>query len=356
MGGAGLCAPVQPLIISTTGMKQTLKRFYTLANHYPSPHNGQPIRLKQTADDTFELYFDRNRGLQASDVSFIFSFVSMGVFVEHLSLVAGALGHGFSYKLQLPSEKALRGDGTVRFATCTLAWDSKPADDALRDTLLFRQTSRKKYVSGIPEAIAHSAEEIADAEGMSLHKLNPAQASQAIWLNQRAVFDDMFDDATRRELDHWLRYTHAQKTAMKDGLAYDCMELNGTAMRLIVSYPDILRLPGLSKVLRSYYLRTMKDDSDVFYMMAPFGTEQASFNVGLVIMRIWRLMAENGLYLHPFGTIMSNHAAHEDFLGLAGERHESRERSYLVFIFRGGVSQVPVRSERIPCDKHLVME
>jgi hypothetical protein len=134
------------------------------------------------------------------------------------------------------------------------------------------------------------------------------------------------------------------------------MELNGRAMKLIVNHPGILRLPGLSGLLRSYYLRTMKDKSDVLYMMAPFGTERASFDVGIVIMRIWRLIAENGLYLHPFGTIMSNHAAHKDFLRLAGESHESRQHSYLVFIFRCGASEPPVRSERIPYTKHLVME
>ncbi len=63
-----------------------IKNFLDLANLYPSPHNGQPIALHQINDNSFELYFCRERGLQAAEVSLLFSYVTMGVFVEHLGL------------------------------------------------------------------------------------------------------------------------------------------------------------------------------------------------------------------------------------------------------------------------------
>lgn len=334
---------------------QTVDDLLELANLYPSPHNGQPIRLKQTGRDSFDIYFEKRRGLQAADISYIFSFVSMGVFVEHMSLCAKALGHGFGFETDLPKERDLRGEGIVRFATCRLEWNARKPDDGLRKTLRFRQTSRKKYDEGASRELADETIRIARDARMELVRLSDTRARQAVWLNQRAVFDDMSDEPVRRELDHWLRYTKREKESKRDGLSYDCMELNGRLMKYIVAHPGILEAPGISRFLRQYYLRTMSDASDVFYMMAPFATEKQAFEVGIVIMKIWKTIAARGLYLHPFGTIMSNARAHKDFLELAGVKDESRPDSYLVFIYRCGRSEPPVRSLRIPYGNHLLL-
>ncbi len=336
--------------------KQDVNDLLGLANLYPSPHNGQPIRLKQTGPDSFEAYFEKSRGLRAADISYIFSFVSMGVFVEHMSLCAQALGHGFNYKLHLPQESDLRSSGLAKFATCYLKWGAGKPNDRLLDTIGFRQTSRKKYKEGVSRKLAEEMTGIAADESMDLEQLSGKQARQAIWLNQRAVFNDMFDEPVRQELDHWLRYTRQEKENHKDGLSYDCMELNGKLMKRIVARPGILRMPVISRVIKQYYLRTMSDSSDVFYMLAPFASEKQAFTIGTVIMRIWKTVAEEGCYLHPFGTIMSNHAAHKDFLEMAGVKDESRAGRYLVFIYRCGKSERPVRSLRLPYKEHLLME
>lgn len=54
---------------ASTAMKHTtptIEALIELANHYPSPHNGQPIELKQITDSTFTLCFQKERGLQAA--------------------------------------------------------------------------------------------------------------------------------------------------------------------------------------------------------------------------------------------------------------------------------------------------
>jgi hypothetical protein len=325
-----------------------------LANRYPSPHNGQPIELKAVGDNRFELYFQKERGLQAAEVSFLFSYVTMGVFMYHLSLCARALGHGMRYDLDLPPVANLHGAGEAKFATCTIDFGLHAPDEELRSTILFRQTSRRKYFEGLNDTLSNRTIEIATEMGMRLVKMNRPDTHQAIWLNQRAVFDDMFDDAVRHELDHWLRYSEAEKEAKRDGLAYDCMELNGRAMRFIVRHYKILRMPGVSTLLKRYYLRTMSDNSDAFYLQTPFSTEQEAFNVGLAVMKIWHAIAAEGYYLHPFGTIMSNLAAHQDFLRLAHIEHEDKRENFLVFIYRAGKSEKPHSSLRIPVNDHLL--
>ncbi len=333
---------------------QTVLDYFDLANHYPSPHNGQPIEVRQLDPQNYALYFRKDRGLQAAEVSFLFSYVTMGVFIHHLSLCAKALGHSFEYKLELPPLQSLKGDGSVKFADITLGFDVTSPDTALRDTILFRQTSRKKYSEGLNQALSDHTIALASTKHLQLVKLDRAGTHQAIWLNQRAVFDDMFDDAVRHELNHWLRYSKAEKEAKKDGLAYDCMELNGRAMKFIIKHYKILRMPGVSGLLKKYYLRTMSDNSDAYYMLTPFSSEQEAFDVGVAVMQIWEAIAAEGYYLHPFGTIMSNVAAHNDFLKLAGIEHEDRHKNFLVFIYRAGKSEKPNASLRLPIKDHLL--
>lgn len=336
--------------------KEIIKKLLLLLNRYPSPHNGQPVRLQRIDDNTFDIYFDKNRGLQSTEISYIFSFVSIGVFIEHMQLSAQALGHSVAYQLTLPSREELRGKGLVKVGSCRFEWNTQRPNEIMYSTLMFRQTSRKKYFQGVDERLVSQMTEIATDKGMSLTKLNLDQAKQAIWLNQRAIFDDMFDEAVRKELDHWLRYSKAEKISKGDGLAYDCMEMNGKVIKYIVSHPQILQAPIINKFIQQYYLRTMKDKSDVLYMMAPFATEQDAFEVGVAIMKLWFIVAEQGYYLHPFGTIMSNEQAHADFLKLAQVSKESVRTNYLVFIFRCGKSESPVPSFRIPIEKHLILE
>jgi hypothetical protein len=71
-------------------------------------------------------------------------------------------------------------------------------------------------------------------------------------------------------------------------------------------------------------------------------------------MQIWQAIAAKGYYLHPFGTIMSNGAAHDDFLKLAQIAHEDVRENFLVFIYRAGTSEPPHASLRIPVADHLL--
>ena len=333
---------------------QKLRDLLELANHYPSPHNGQPIEMQQLSDNEFKLLFARERGLQAAEVSYLFSYVTMGVFIEHFLQCAKALGHSLVYELSLPSLESIKGAGPVSFAFCKIKFNTAAPDQDLHNTLLFRQTSRKKYSAGLDDELTYASIEIATKKQMKLVKLNRADTHQAIWLNQRAVFDDMFDDAVRHELNHWLRYSKSEKESKQDGLAFDCMELNGSAMKFIIKHYKILRMPGISSLLKKYYLRTMSDDSDAFYMLTPFSTEREAFDVGMVVMQVWLIIAAKGYYLHPFGTIMSNIAAHDDFLKLARIKHEDVHENFLVFIYRAGKSEPPHASLRIPIKQHLL--
>lgn len=328
-------------------MNEREQAFFELVRTYPSPHNGQPMVLQRKSNTEFKVFFQTNRGLSATPISYLFSFVTIGVFFEHIEACAAALGHKITSHVNLPNVDDMGVEGSELFCgTIVLGWGEKKPDSNVYDALKFRQTSRKKYSSGLSETEMEHLHTLT-SKGQKLVVLDDAKAHQTIWLNQRAVFDDMFDDAVRTELSKWLRTSHDEKMTKKDGLSYDCMELSGGALSFILKHYKVLRWPVVSSLLKQYYLRTMKDNSTVGYMATPFMKEADGLEIGRTVMKLWLDLSKHGAYLHPFGTIVSNLQAHKDFAELVGLDDEQREKNYVTFIFRAGRSDPPVRSERL---------
>ena len=328
---------------------------FELIRTYPSPHNGQPMVMQRGAGgNSYTVFFQTDRGLGATPISHLFSFVTIGVFFEHVQACAKALGHAIEADVQLPKVADMAVPGReLACGSLRLRWGEGAEDTTLAEAIRFRQTSRKKYAHGLSDDEKQELLGLLEGASQRLEYLTDSQARQVIWLNQRAVFDDMFDDAVREELRHWLRTSQGEKLSKKDGLSYDCMELSGASLRFALDHYKVLHWPVVAPLLKSYYLRTMRDDSTVGYMTAPFVSEQQSYEVGRAIMRIWLQLSRNHKYIHPFGTIVSNTAAHQDFLKIAGITNESREDNYVTFIFRAGSSEAPVRSERLGMEHFL---
>jgi hypothetical protein len=334
-------------------MNEDQHNFFELVRTYPSPHNGQPMVLERLNDSTFRILFETDRGLSATPISHLFSFVTVGVFTRHIELCADALGHTTSLELSLPPLDSMAKPGrSLECGVITIKWNSKAPDDNVKSALEFRQTSRKKYSKGLSSELQEKLINLTDTTPLQLKFVSPKLATDVIWLNQRAVFDDMFDGPVRKELAHWLRTSHAEKIEKKDGLSYDCMEMNGPLLRFILKHYRILRWPVVSKVLQSYYTRTMSDSSTVGYVEAPFETPNDSYMVGRLVTEIWHELSKQQYYLHPFGTVVSNNAAHADFLQLLHASDEQRSKNYVTFIFRAGHSATPHASERLPME-HL---
>jgi len=330
-----------------------LTQLLDLANNYPSPHNGQPMQLRSREDGVLEAYFATERGLTATPISYLFSFVSIGVFIRHFERCAEALGHTLAVQLQLPKQEQMAGPGVLKCAEITVQYATHEPDTKLQQVIIKRQTSRKKYTAGLTADEEEQVKSIANDHDIAAEFVNTKQARQVIWLNQRAVFDDMFDPKVRAELDHWLRYSAQEKHMKKDGLAYDCMELSGAAMRFSVRHYKVLHWPVVAPLLQRYYLRTMQDDSSVGYFTSAFQTEEEAYRIGECIIDVWLMLTGHGQYLHPFGTVVSNDRAHHDFAQLVGLHNENRDKNYVVFIFRAGASAKPVESDRLPVTEHL---
>jgi hypothetical protein len=330
------------------------KHFIELLNRYPSPHNGQPMILEPMQDGKHDVYFDTSRGLTATPISNLFSFVTVGVFFRYVELCAAAAGLKVSSDIALPKVDEMGTGKRLSCGSFRIEQSSVNPDTELATALEFRQTSRKKYDEGLTAEEQAALTSVGSGESTRLMFLNHADSMKAVWLNQRAVFDDMFDTSVRTELKHWMRFDPKEKIEKKDGLAYDCMELSGASLKFVFKHYRILHWPVIKGMLRRYYIRTMKDSSTVGYMSAPFETEDQAYEIGRRVMDVWIELSKRGKYLHPFGTIVSNDEAHKEFARLVGLNTEDRASNYIVFIFRAGMSEKPVVSERIDIKNHLL--
>ncbi len=331
--------------------------YLALLNTYPSPHNGQPMVLRALDDHTWDVFFDTSRGLRSTPISYLFSFVTVGVFFAHAEACGRALGHAVETTVVVPpDDEGMRQPGLLHCGQLRLQYGTVEADSELETAIRFRQTSRRKYHAGLTGNEKAAASTLATPHGLTATFLEEAQAHQAVWLNQRAVFDDMFNIEVREELLHWLRFNQREKSEKRDGLAYDCMELRGGMLKFVCDHYRFLRWPVVAPLLKEYYLRTMQDKSSVGYVRSAFSTPQDAYTIGRYITELWLLLSRERAYMHPFGTIVSNEQAHADFVRLAGIETEERGAAYVVFVFRAGRSDVPVRSERLMPATHLSKE
>ena len=74
------------------------------AIHAPSPHNVQPWRVKIIDERQALLYIDNSRTLPKEDLTGSFIILTMGLFLEALTLLAANRGHKLTWNLEHAAE------------------------------------------------------------------------------------------------------------------------------------------------------------------------------------------------------------------------------------------------------------
>jgi nitroreductase len=81
------------------------KTLLETARYAPSPHNVQPWRLRILSDETADLFIEKRRTLPKEDTTGSFIILTMGLFIEALTVVAANSSLKLSFQLyKSPSE------------------------------------------------------------------------------------------------------------------------------------------------------------------------------------------------------------------------------------------------------------
>ncbi|MBY0552582.1 MAG: hypothetical protein K2W95_35195 [Candidatus Obscuribacterales bacterium] len=318
----------------------------------PTPHNTQHARFRLLDSRRAVLCYEPSRLLPVEDPRGQFMACGLGIVLEMAAVAAAH--HDLDLEVRyLTGTLDHTLSGPQPYAELTLVPRTKP-EPLSRELIKQRRTSRLPYDGDRPVSPTVLAELAAIAEGFE-HQLEfSSDRKEVDWvlgLNADTMFYDLRDDRTRAEIGMWARYSmkHARKHG--DGLAAHAMMFPGFLMWLFFNKNWIFQIPGLSHLCRALYLRSMRGTGTVAWISGDFQTPAGCVNAGRMLARVWLTMTRHGVYLHPFGSVITNERSHKTM-----EEHfaNSQRKHPLWLLVRLGHSNVPPQAMRLSVDDLIV--
>jgi hypothetical protein len=318
---------------------------------YPSPHNSQPIKLKPISETAAVVYYDLDLGLPAESFGIPFGHVCAGVFLESLSVVAAAQGYRTVESLELSemdfaAQDRLHLIGTVRLEPAATDAHFLSAAESTMAAFRARRTSRRPYDRRVvDEEILTAASSIAARQGYEFHSTTDARiVSELVRINQKTLFSDLRNNAVYAEIMEWLRFSRDEAAARADGLSAETMIIPGPVLRFAMKHRQLWSFPAIGGFIKAIYLRTMRGVRQLGWLEGPFAEPAHFLEAGRTFMQVWLYFSGKGVYLHPFGTVITNPSSHAEFVKEAGINESADRMAWMLFRF--GYSATPPKAHR----------
>jgi len=314
----------------------------------PSPHNTQPWQLHVLSDAEAELYAVADRTLPTTDADGAFMTAGMGIFVEALDVAAAARGLTVEAEPVYPNLGA-GGVGSMLFARLRLTERQGPAEFPL-ELLEQRRTARGRYDGRAvaPESLA-ALERVVTSAGHEVRFTSDIDTVQwIVGLNADTVFYDLADDPTRTEIGRWIRTSDREARERRDGFSPRCLGFPGPIVSLFFFRHALFANRPTRWLLRRILVRSMRGTATVGWIEGAWTTPEEHYQSGRMLMRFWLELTRQGLYLQPFGSVITNATAHARMTA----RLEAEERDTSVWLLlRVGYTAPPPRSLRLATDE-----
>ena len=331
------------------------KQLLETAVYAPSPHNVQPWRLRILSDESADLLIEKRRTLPKEDPTGSFIILSMGIFIEALTIVAAGSSLKLDFQLSQPASRftpeqiAETEVDLLPFARLSLSQQSTP--DSTFDNELFRarRTSRVSFLSQpVPNEAVAALSKLARQWRQTYEQVTaPETIEQILERNIEAVFEDLNAPLYHDEIVEWFRFTDRSARQTRDGLDYRCMNSSRLSFWLVARAPQLLQLPVTSAILKKVYRRQLGHVPTIGMLAGPFWEPESALETGRFLMRFWLELAKRDLYIHPYGNLVTNKAAAKRCLEVLGVHN-------IWLIFRIGFSKAPPRSVRRRVEEVLV--
>ena len=326
------------------------------AIHSPSPHNVQPWRVRIKNDREADLFIDSARTLPKEDPTGSFIILTMGIFIEALTLLATRAGYRLEHEFfhepewYAPAILAAKEQVYLPFARLRLIEDNTQPE-ASHDPAIFlkRRTSRlpltsKPVAREVTDRLTklaaewnHRYEQISDTELIE----------QVLEQNTRALFHDLNNPDYHDEIVSWFRFTDRESIKHRDGLDYRCMNTPRATYWMTARFPKFLLLPGLRALLAKRYRRQAGPIPTLGILAGDFWQAASAFRTGRLLMRFWLETARHDLYIHPFGNLVTNKQAAQWMLA-------KMKIPDIWLVFKIGYSDEPPKSHRRSVEEILL--
>ena len=322
-----------------------------LAKWCPTVHNLQPQKLKILSEEEAHLYYDPSRLLPHGDPDSIFATVAMGIFIEHLSISAGKYGYVVIIDKIFDDISVDKKEDTV-FAVLKLKKSTKK--EKISSSLIKkRRTSRVRYDNlPIKENVLNELDKEAKFFDNTFYYTQDNDLIGSLKkVNQEALFEDLANNNVRTELDSLFRYNKNDAEIKKDGLWAKCMGFAGGLLKSV--FQDHKNwTKGISKiVLRNTYMSSFVGTKTICWYRGDFSSKIDYINNGRMFARSWLYLTKHNLYIHPFGSLVTNKSAHKK---IKEYFHDSRNNKPIWMIYRIGYSKTPARSYRLETNNFII--
>ncbi len=311
-----------------------------LARWTPSPHNTQPFRIRPTDDGRAELLCVCDRMLPEEDHGNLYLAAAFGTFAVGLELAAARCGHEISIEPASDIEPAsLYQAGTHRVMGHAVLSPSG-ATHLLAEFLEPRRTSRLQYDGRrVDVRCIEGLTRVANEHGQRfLSYDDPTRVQWVLNTNTQAIIDNLQITNERQEIRQWYRRGATPETG--DGLWQVPMNQSSWEMTSAFSTPWLLKLPGIRGFVGRRFLKTQDGTRGVGLLCGPFQTWPELYAAGRMLMEFWLEMARFDVYMHPYGSMLTN----PRFAAAVAQKFGVKD-AWLIFRF--GYSEVPPRSPRL---------
>jgi hypothetical protein len=317
------------------------------ATQTPSPHNVQPWRIRLVSEREAELYIDGNRTLPKEDLTGSFILSAMGMFIEAIAILAAPRGYSLEYELSHPpqwyAENILHDNKNdlLPFARLRLSPCSPQESPYPESLFLKRRTSRIDFwPTPIGETAVTTLAELATRWGQRYAQIiDPEQIENILVHNIDALFQDLNTPAYHDEIVSWFRFTDRGAKRHRDGLDWRCMNTTRTAYWLAATIPGLLLFPVTRSLLRRQYRRQLGLVPTIGILAGEFFRAACAFETGRFLIRFWLETAKLGLFIHPYGNLVTNPAAAKWMAATTNIKD-------IWLVFKIGYSEVPPKSYR----------
>jgi hypothetical protein len=304
------------------------------------------------------LLIEKRRTLPKEDPTGSFIILTMGLFIEALKILAANNSLELEYELfQPPSEFtpdhiARASAELLPFARLTLnpqTGQSAVHQDYAEELFFTRRTSR---ISLLPKPVApddaEGLSQLAQKWGHAYHQVTkPELIEEILAHNIDALFDDLNAPAYHDEIVEWFRFTDRASQQTRDGLDYRCMNSSRSSFWMAARLSKLLQVPLTRPLFKKTYRGQLGIVPTIGMLAGPFWEPASAFDAGRLLMHFWLEVAKRGLYLHPYGNLVTNKPAAEWCREAIGV-------SDIWLIFKIGFSAEPPKSYRRSVEEVLV--
>ena len=326
------------------------------AIHAPSPHNVQPWRVRINSDHEADLFIDSTRTLPKEDPTGSFIILTMGLFIEALSLFAAEKHYRVEYELHhepewYPKEILTATQQTfLPFARLRLTYDENVTPLGFNWAIFRkRRTSRisLKPASVSDEATA-SLRDVAAQWGQRYDQITDATLiERMLELDTRALFHDLNSPDYHDEITSWFRFTDYSSQKHRDGLDYRCMNASRLTYWMTARFPQMLLIPGLRSLFARKYRAQTGIVPTIGILAGDFWEPASAIRTGRFLMRFWLETTRYNLYIHPYGNLVTNKSAAQWMLN-------ETKISNIWLVFKIGYSDEPPKSYRRSVEEILL--